>query len=270
MNPIRMAVSFVLAGLVVLVAAAPTAAQDSSQGTARAVARSTTSTPLGDSAVTQAHLDQISRLYQATLGRDPDPSGQQYWAARASVGYPLVAVAQFIMSSDEFADRSSGDPIDDAYRWALGREPDQPGYEYWSQFDPSFAVVAIADSAELVAATGTEDPPSSSRYTPIAVDNREGIPASWVDAGHGVYVPPVLLAIRWCESNHNYHAANPSSSARGAYQFLRSSWRDYGHAARYGVSTADQATPAQQDEAALTTWTEYGTSPWNASRHCWG
>ncbi len=266
----RMAVSFVLPGLLVLGLVAPSAAQEPSQGTADGVARLTTSTPIGAAVVTQAHLDQIDRIYQATLGRDPDPSGQQYWAARASAGYPLVAVARFIMSSDEFAVRSSGDPIGDAYRWVLGREPDRTGYEYWSQFEPSFAVVGIAGSAELRAGAGADNAPSSSRYMSAAAAKREGIPASWVDAGHGVYVPPVLLAIRWCESNHSYHAANPASSARGAYQFLRSSWRDYGHAARFGVSTADQATPAQQDEAALITWTEYGTSPWNASRHCWG
>jgi len=92
----------------------------------------------------------------------------------------------------------------------------------------------------------------------------------YVDAGHGVFVPPVLLSIRWCESRDNYTAANPSSSARGAYQFLTGSWAGYGHADRYGVSQAHLATPAQQDEAALITWERDGTRPWNASRHCWG
>jgi len=91
----------------------------------------------------------------------------------------------------------------------------------------------------------------------------------WVDTGNGVLVPPVLLAIRWCESRDDYQAANPSSSARGAYQFLSGSWSAYGHADRYGVSTADQASRAQQDEAALLTWERDGTRPWNASRTCW-
>lgn len=95
-------------------------------------------------------------------------------------------------------------------------------------------------------------------------------PDGWVDAGHGVFVPPVLLQIRYCESRDNYTAANPASSARGAYQFLRSSWAAYGHADRYGVSEAHLASPAQQDEAALLTWERDGTRPWNASRHCWG
>jgi len=95
-------------------------------------------------------------------------------------------------------------------------------------------------------------------------------PDGYVDAGHGVFVPAVLLEIRRCESTNNYQAANPRSTARGAYQFLRSSWAAYGHADRYGVSEAHNATNAQQDEAALITWQRDGTRPWNASRSCWG
>ena len=82
-------------------------------------------------------------------------------------------------------------------------------------------------------------------------------------------MPPVLLKIRFCESTDNYQAANPSSSARGAYQFLTGSWAAYGHADRYGVTQAHLATNAQQDEAALITWQEAGTTPWNASKSCW-
>jgi hypothetical protein len=94
-------------------------------------------------------------------------------------------------------------------------------------------------------------------------------PDGWVDTGNGVLVPPVLLAIRWCESRDDYVAANPSSSARGAYQFLTGSWKAYGHKDRYGVSQAHLATPVQQDEAALITWERDGTRPWNASKSCW-
>lgn len=95
-------------------------------------------------------------------------------------------------------------------------------------------------------------------------------PAGWLDGGNGVFLPPVLLDIRFCESRDDYTAANPRSTARGGYQFLTGSWEWYGHAERYGVSSADQATPAQQDEAALLTWQQDGERPWYASRHCWG
>ncbi len=112
--------------------------------------------------------------------------------------------------------------------------------------------------------TDTTVEETTTTAVPTTADN------GFVDAGHGVYVPPILLEIRYCESRDNYQAANPSSSARGAYQFLTGSWEAYGHAARYGVSQAHLATNAQQDEAALITWQRDGTRPWNASKHCWG
>ncbi|MEM7337507.1 MAG: transglycosylase family protein [Actinomycetota bacterium] len=114
--------------------------------------------------------------------------------------------------------------------------------------------------------TTTEAPAETTTTAAPASDTPDG----WVDAGHGVFVPPVLLKIRFCESTDNYTAANTSSSARGAYQFLTGSWDWYGHAERTGVSQAHLATPAQQDQAALLTWQQDGTTPWNASRHCWG
>ncbi len=83
-------------------------------------------------------------------------------------------------------------------------------------------------------------------------------------------IPAVLVAIRECESGGSYTAENPSSTASGAFQYLDSSWRSYGYAARYGVSRASMASPAQQDEAALDTLARSGTTPWNASRGCWG
>lgn len=122
------------------------------------------------------------------------------------------------------------------------------------------------ESTETTEAPSTSEAPTTTTTAPptTAADN------GFVDAGHGVAVPPILLKIRWCESRDDYTAANPSSSARGAYQFLTGSWAAYGHAARYGVSRAHLASPAQQDEAALITWERDGTRPWLASKHCWG
>ncbi len=118
-------------------------------------------------------------------------------------------------------------------------------------------------------ATDTSDttvPEEPSETTaPPATEHPDG----WVDAGSGVFVPQIMLDIRYCESRDNYTAANPSSSARGAYQFLTGSWAAYGHAERYGVNQAHLATAAQQDEAALITWQRDGTRPWNASKSCW-
>ena len=211
--------------------------------------------------VGDAHIDQAARLYRAVLGREADQAGASYWGELLADGYAVESIAKHLLASREYRNRSVGDHVVDTYLGALERMPGEAGYEYWSQFDDrSAVVVAISDSLEHQLLTDTLPPPTR---VPLA-------PNGWVDAGHGVFVPPILLEIRFCESRGDYTAANPRSSARGAYQFLRGSWAAYGHAARYGVSTADQATPAQQDEAALITWQADGTRPWNASRHCWG
>lgn len=216
-----------------------------------------------------AHDDQITRLYLTALGRYPDAGGHQYWTERRVNGEPLDLLVRAMIGTPEVAERSSGDLIVDAYRNALRREPDAGGYQFWSKRPVWEAIVSISESPEHQERTGTLPPPAPV-IVPAPSAQVQGPPAGWVDAGNGVLVPPILLRLRYCESNDNYQAANPRSSARGAYQFLTGSWAAYGHAARYGVRQAHLATPAQQDEAALITWKAAGTRPWNASRHCWG
>jgi hypothetical protein len=134
---------------------------------------------------------------------------------------------------------------------------------------PAEETGSVPDAAATEAPPEPAADPPAEAAPPVTEAPVAGAPEGWVDAGHGVFVPPVLLAIRFCESTDNYTAANPHSSARGAYQFLTSSWAAYGHKDRYGVTRAHQATPAQQDEAAVITWERDGTRPWNASKHCW-
>ncbi|MEZ5341996.1 MAG: DUF4214 domain-containing protein [Acidimicrobiales bacterium] len=214
-------------------------------------------------------LDQAGRLYRATLGREADSPGQAFWADRLREGYPPQEVARFMLDSVE-AQQSTGDVIIDAYRWALGRNPEAGGYAYWSSFpDPAIAVAAVSDSREHQIITGTLPPPSRVAVAAEAAAPNGSHPVGWVDAGNVVWLPKILLSIRWCESRDSYTARNSRSTASGGYQFLNSSWAAYGHAARYGVRRSMDATPAQQDEAALMTWERDGTRPWYASRHCW-
>ncbi|MFT7601388.1 MAG: hypothetical protein ACI8TP_004340 [Acidimicrobiales bacterium] len=215
--------------------------------------------------------DQISRLYRATLGRDADPDGHNYWSNRLLQGDSIEQIAAEMLRSDEGARQSSGDIILDAYRWALGREPDAGGYAFWTSMGHVQAVIAISDSPEHRRITDTGPPPPAIDDLPqIDVVPSDPNHPGWVDAGNGVWVPPILLEIRRCESGGDYKAANTYSTARGGYQFLRSSWAAYGHNVRYGVNEAHLATPAQQDEAAVLTWERDGTRPWLASRYCWG
>ncbi len=135
--------------------------------------------------------------------------------------------------------------------------------------------IALLVSAEMAVLSrlAPPDTTSTTEATTTTVGWSEPVippESEWVNTGNGVMVPDVLLRIRFCESTNNYQARHAVSSARGAYQFLTKSWEWYGHAARYGVASADLATPAQQDEAALRTLQRDGTRPWLASWGCWG
>jgi hypothetical protein len=123
---------------------------------------------------------------------------------------------------------------------------------------------SATDAAASSETTGADPTTTTAWIEPTLPPENE-----WVDSGNGVMVPDLLLRIRFCESTNDYRAANRSSSARGAYQFLTRSWEWYGHAERTGVDQAHLATPAQQDEAALRTLQSEGTGPWTASRACW-
>lgn len=78
----------------------------------------------------------------------------------------------------------------------------------------------------------------------------------------------VLDEIARCESGGSYTAQNPSSTASGKYQFINSTWMAY-----RGSSTATRAkdaSPAEQEAAARRLYAAEGTTPWNASKSCWG
>jgi hypothetical protein len=78
-------------------------------------------------------------------------------------------------------------------------------------------------------------------------------------------------AINWnpiiqCESGGNPHAQNSGSTASGLFQFLDSTWRGLGGSTAH----AKDASVAEQYAIANKAYAQSGTSPWAASRHCWG
>lgn len=217
----------------------------------------------------------IERLYRAVFLRPSDHGGLQFHTNRYVSGRPLHGIASDFIGSEEYrlrypAHLSDEQFVELLYHNVLGRASDPGGKGFWlahlrsGRLDRAGVLVGFSESPEFVARTGTPRP-----VAPPKPDPCRGRERGWSDSGNGVCLPAVLLKIRWCESRNNYRAANPTSSARGAFQFLRSSWANYGHARTYGVSQAHHATPAQQDMAALNTWRRSGTRPWNASRRCW-
>jgi hypothetical protein len=107
---------------------------------------------------------------------------------------------------------------------------------------------------------------SRSRVEPAPMDND--------NAG----IPTLLLRIRSCESgpngyathgyafDANYIETNPASTASGAWQFLDSTWQS-----TTGLpGRAKDYSPAVQDAAALKLYAAEGSTPWAASRPCWG
>jgi hypothetical protein len=75
-----------------------------------------------------------------------------------------------------------------------------------------------------------------------------------------------LDAIAVCESNRNYEAQNPHSSAYGKYQILASTWREAARA----TGATDRTDHADQETNAAWLLATKGTTPWNASKKCWG
>ena len=116
-----------------------------------------------------------------------------------------------------------------------------------------WSVLAVALAGEALADHPTPSPPNSERTINLQ--------------------PPILNAIARCESGGIADIHNRTNGvASGLFQFLPSTWdlvahRDGRHRLE-GVNPS-QATLAQQIRLATSLLASAGTSPWNASKHCW-
>lgn len=105
---------------------------------------------------------QVFRLYQATLGREPDTIGHQSWTGRIVLeGISALEVAQGFVGSPEYNARFGGLDNDDfvelLYTNVLGRAADAGGLARWTADLDSGAtraqvVLGFSDSAELITA----------------------------------------------------------------------------------------------------------------------
>ena len=104
------------------------------------------------------------RLYEAALGREPDPAGLGFWAGALEAGrITLAEAARSFVASAEFQARYGAPDnagfVDLLYRNALGRSADAEGLAYWTgalnagAISRAEAVLGFSESAELVAAT---------------------------------------------------------------------------------------------------------------------
>lgn len=115
-------------------------------------------------------------------------------------------------------------------------------------------------------------------------DDREPAPSRgatrFMDSGHRVWVntPAWIRHLSLCIRKHesinagHYKAANPASSARGAYQFLRATWQGNAkwakwngkHVAR-GYATADSAPAWVQDVVFIHSINNGGIKAWRGT-----
>ncbi|MCB1332914.1 MAG: DUF4214 domain-containing protein [Roseivivax sp.] len=82
-----------------------------------------------------AWVDDVFRLYNATLGRDPDASGMRGWSDQLAAGRPFLQVVNGFVASTEFT--ATYGSLDDngfvtlLYNNVLGRAPDSAGLAGW-------------------------------------------------------------------------------------------------------------------------------------------
>jgi GT2 family glycosyltransferase len=79
----------------------------------------------------------IQALYRSAFGRSTDPAGLSYYLPRLKAGLPAEAVARELAGSEEFLSRFGPSGLvdtkflNDLYRNALGRPPDEAGLNWW-------------------------------------------------------------------------------------------------------------------------------------------
>ena len=107
----------------------------------------------------QALAGQVYRLYQAAFDRKPDLEGIGFWIHQAEAGLDMVSVAAAFAQSAEFGRIYGADPtpesiVQQIYRHALRREPDEDGFSYWvnqiriGELDTANVLLSISESPE--------------------------------------------------------------------------------------------------------------------------
>lgn len=126
--------------------------------------------------------------------------------------------------------------------------------------------------AGVLAEQARQEAARKAREAAAARDREAAVAAPAVSSGSGGGLPAVLWAIARCEGYPSYvyrDHGHSTSTASGKFGFLDSTWRAWRPPAAAQYARAYQAPEHLQDQAAINLYNASGTSPWNASRHCW-
>jgi hypothetical protein len=110
----------------------------------------------------------VQRLYNAYFERDPDPQGFDYWLGKYFSGSSLTLISDTFTKSREYQSRyaglGNGDFVRLVYRNVLDREPDQAGWQYWTDIlnrgvlPRGGVMIRFSESPEFVSKTKTATP----------------------------------------------------------------------------------------------------------------
>ncbi len=104
-----------------------------------------------------SEVAQVTRLYDAALGRSPDQAGLHYWATAEKANVSLATIAGALSDSPEFIARygqlDTAGYVERLYGNTLGRGSDAVGKAYWSsQFNAGTSrgavLASFSESAE--------------------------------------------------------------------------------------------------------------------------
>lgn len=110
----------------------------------------------------------IQRLYRAYFLRDPDQAGYHYWLGKYFGGTSLTTISDTFTRSAEYQSQYGGlsnrDFVSLVYDNVLGRQPDQAGWDYWTDIlnrgvlPRGGVMIRFSESPEFVAKTGGATP----------------------------------------------------------------------------------------------------------------
>ncbi|MBS7702202.1 DUF4214 domain-containing protein [Chelatococcus asaccharovorans] len=145
-------------------------------------------------------VEQVARLYNVYVGRDPDAAGLSFWMNLYNDGVSIADISNEFYQSAEFQQQNPGVDTDNTefltaiYQNTFGRAPDQAGLDFWlnamqsgmsaAQVGVAFASSAEATSVSAALGTMTLSDINADRIPELIVGSAAG-PLSYVTVFDG-------------------------------------------------------------------------------------